>query len=291
MKDIEIKKFIKIVISIVLSFCIIAGLVLWFVINKQPDQVNSQPNINQNVNNTDIQPVVDNNEGINVVSSDNNDVSNQVQGCINTMNINAMVKIQKYSLLTNGLYDSKKINKFIVKNIEQFFPVNCTKIDYKADDIDKDGINEVALMYETSKQNDRYLMVATLRWKDGAFYKDIDVDLRKNDYNFNTNEIVVGDVITGGNPEFIFIQEEPKGLKPSRAKIMIMTSREFSDFDTIDSSYEIEFKDYDSDGQLELYTSLIAVDGNKHMSWKKWNGKDFLEYDSKIEPIAVENNY
>jgi len=291
MKKIEIKKFITIVLSIVLSFSIIAGLVLWFVINKQPEQMNSQAKVNQNKNDTNNQTVVNNADGTDAVSSDNNDVNNQIQGGINIKNINAMVKIQKYSLLTNGLYEPTKINKFIVKNIEQFLPVNCTKIDYKTDDIDKDGINEVAMMYETSNQNDRYLMIVTLRWKDGVFYKDVDTELRKNDYNFNTNEIVVGDIITGGNPEFIFIQKDPQGLKPSRAKIIIMTSREFSDFDTIDSSYELEFKDYDSDGQLELYTSLIAVDGNKHMSWKKWDGKDFSEYDSKIEPIVVEGNY
>ncbi|MGE5473059.1 MAG: hypothetical protein ACM3UU_02430 [Ignavibacteriales bacterium] len=292
MKNIEIKKFIMIVTSIVLGFCLIAGIVLWIFIAKQPDQINNQANTNQNGNTAGA--ATNNLPADNVKTDDTNiaiDSNAQIQGGINAKNINALVKIQRYSLLTDGLYDAKKVNSFIAKNIEQFFPANCTKVDYKLYDLNNDGFNEAALMYEMSNQSDRYLMIATLRWKDGAFYKDVDAELRKNDYNFNTNEIVAGDIIQGGNPEFILIQKDPQGIKSSRAKIIILTTRGFSEFYTVDSTFELEVKDYDNDGLLELYTSLIAGDGNKHMSWKKWAGKDFIEYENKIEPFTTNSEY
>ncbi|MGE5329862.1 MAG: hypothetical protein ACM3KR_10190 [Deltaproteobacteria bacterium] len=296
MKNIEIKKFIIIVTSVVLSFCLVAGIILWTLISKQPPkQINLQADIKvpQNASENNGSTEKDNG-GIKqgtqdaYLSSDNVDNNALNQGVINVKNINSLVKTKKYSLLKNGSFDSNKVNNFIDKNIEQFFSANCTNIDYKTTDINNDGVNEVALMYEMSKQSDRYLMIATLRWKDGMFYKDIDEELKKNDYNFNTNEIVIGDVISGGNPEFVFIQKDPQGIKQSKAKIIVILSRGFSDFYTVNSSYELEVKDYDSDGTLELYTSLIASDGNKHMLWKKWNGKEFIEYDSGIEVGAPE---
>lgn len=292
MKNIEIKKFIIIVTSVVFGFCIIAGIALWVIISKQTGQGNNKPVVNQQENtipeNTSTLPsdTINNNQTDMVI-----DNSPQIQGGINIKNINALVKIKKYALLTNGYYDANKVNSFIEKNIEQFFPANCTKVDYKLFDVDNDKINEAALMYEMSNQNDRYLMAATLRWKDGAFYKDVDTVLRENDYNFNTNEIVAGDIIQGGNSEFVFIQRDPQGLKPSRAKIFIMTARGFSDFNTVDSTFELEVKDYDDDGQLELYTSLITGDGNKHMAWKKWNGREFIEYETKVEPLTTNSGY
>jgi len=295
MKNIEMKKFIMIVTSVVLSFCLIAGIALWVIISKQPPAPgNNQPIVNQaqnaQDNNLNVQPS-DNNAKDVPLPNNNSNENELIQGVINVKNINSMVNIKKYSLLTNGSFSSKKVNNFIDKNIEQFFPVNCTKVAYKITDIDNDGVNEAALMYEISNQNDRYLMIATLRWKDGMFYKDVDTDLKKNDYNFNTNEIVVGDIITGGNPEVIFIQKDPQGVKQSKAKIVILLNRGFSDFYTIDSSYEIEVSDYDSDDKPELYTSLIDGDGNKHMSWKKWNGKEFIEYETQVEPLATNSSY
>lgn len=292
MKNIEIKKFVILVLSIVVVFCVIAGIiVVRFMAPKPPVENQNSNTLYNGETNTGKLDNSQTKDDTQTQGQDTNEaVKNESIGAINIKNINALVKIEKYSMLTNGEFDSKKVNRFIDNNKDRFIPINCTKIAFKADDLDNDGINELGIIYEMSKGERRYLMSSTLRWKTDGFIKDVDVMLKENDYNFDTNEIIAGDIIPGGSSEFIFIQKDPEGLKVATAKIMVLLPKGFVDYYTIVSPYEIEVQDFDNDGSKELYTSAIGSDGMVHKSWKKWNDSDFQEYDSRVDSLISDSS-
>ena len=291
MKSIQIKRFLVIVASIVLLFCLFGGLGLWFFLKSIDNtQQGDIGNITTLPNNSQTNSGIPNND-ISQNSGDNQGLSTDIQDAskyISTNGINAKVKEQKYSLLTDGSLDKNKINIFMNDNINMLVPRDCPIISYKLADLDNDGVNEIGLMYEKIKDSDRYLMIGTLRWKSDQLIKDIEAEFKKNDYNVESTEIVAGDIITGANSEFIFLQKDDGKTMGSRVKVTILFSRGFSDFYTQDSGYEIEVKDFDSDGKLEIYTSEMAGQSLKRMFWSKWDGKKFYVYNSVEQPIVDE---
>lgn len=291
MKSIQIKRFLIMVASIVLLFCLFGGLGLWFFL-KSIDNT-QQGNIGNNAtlpNNSQIKPGTPNNN-IGPNSGDNQGLSADIQDTnkyISTNGINAKVKAQKYALLTNGSLDKNKLNNFMYDNINMLVPGDCPIISYKLADLDNDGVDEIGLIYEKIKDSDRYLMLGTLRWKNDQLIKDVEAELKKNDYNSESTEIIAGDIITGANSEFIFLQKGDGKTIGSRVKVAILFSRGFSDFYTQDAGYEIEVKDFDSDGKLEIYTSEMDGNSLKRMFWSKWDGKKFYVYNSTEQPIVNE---
>lgn len=289
MKNIDIKKFAIIVISTVLTFSLAAGIGLWILARSQTQKAGADSETatgliqNDKINTNQDKQTNTTNET--VQSSNQNTVYSEVEGDVTVTNINTLISTQKYTLMVDGAYDGNRLANFLNLNISKFLPEGSALITYNLADLNKDGISEVAILYEKTRDGSKYLMAAALRWEDSGFVKNIDTVLKKDSYNPDTNEITAGDIITGGNNEFVFLQKDLEGTKGSRIMVAVMLQRGFSEFYTEDSGFELEVQDYDDDGRLEIYKSVIAGDGTKYMTWSKWNGKDFIEYKNQSQPI------
>jgi hypothetical protein len=201
----------------------------------------------------------------------------EITGNVSVNVISALVHSQKYRLLVDGMYNPKRINDFINNNINRFLPANDIIIAQRAVDLDNDGIKEVGLMYEKNVNPDKYLMFAVLKWKDGQFVKDIDEPLRKNDFTKSNNQIASGDIITGDNQEFCFIQRDISGNIGSKIQIVKLLPTGFYDFITLDAYSDIQVKDVDSDGKSELQMTKLNEDGSLGYEIQKWNGQEFVK--------------
>ena len=273
---INLRKFFMIVFCIVISFCIVAGLVVWFWLkdSKQGLQTltlqTAIPSLSVEKNN--------------LRANTNDDLANklnqvQMNGQLNVKQINNIIREQKYTLMAKGIFNKDRVNRFLNNNISMLISTDCSMISYKLVDLNNDGFDEIGIMYEKSVGPNSYLMVSALRWSEGEVVKDIDTEMRVNDYDNNV-EIAAGDIITGGNAEFSFIQKDSMAKKGSKIKIALLLNEGFKEFFNLDVAYEIEVGDFDGDGGLELYTSNISADGTKNMSWSKWKGASFVEYQS-----------
>jgi hypothetical protein len=284
MNKINLRKYIIIVFCVVITFCFVAGIAAWVLlkdsnsgfvesVNKtDKSNVSNQGEVSMPAKNNDLQ--VNNNDAFT-----NKSTTAKINGQINVKQINNFIKEQKYTLMVKGIFDKGKVNKFLNNNISSLISNDCSMISYKLVDLNNDGFDEIGIMYEKSVGSNSYLMVSALRWVEGQVIKDIDTEMRVNDYDNNV-EIAAGDIITGGNAEFSFIQKDSTGKKGSKIKIALLLNEGFKEFINLDAVYEIEVGDFDGDGGLELYTSNISADGTKNMSWSKWKGTRFVEYQS-----------
>jgi hypothetical protein len=289
MNKINFKKLFTIVLTTVFVFCIIAGLVSWLLLkNVQKDTMNNDANI---LGDDELAALGNLNE-----PGKNNDTQKQtdvikgsIEGQISVRQINNMIYQQKYTLMKSGIYNKQKVNNFLKENISSIIPYGCYIVAYKLEDLDSDGFYEVAVMYEKRVNQNSYLMVSALRWKDGQIVKDYDETMRVNDYDNNV-EIIAGDIIPGNNAEFSFIQKDITGKNGSKLKILELYPDGFRKVSDIDAGYEIEIQDYDGDGGLELYTSSISAAGVKNMTWSKWVSTDFVGYQTTQEMPENQNN-
>lgn len=274
MRKINMGKYFLITSCLVISFCIVGGGIAWLIIlGSGNNAANQKPATTFEANK--LKPVA---------NTDANQ-EKKLAGQINVKQINNIIKEERYTLMIGTKYSKDKINKFLDKNIGLLIPDDCSMISYKFSDLNKDGFNEIGIMYEKKVNSDSFLMVSTLRWVKDKIIKDIDAVMRVNDYDNNV-EIVTGDIIPGGNPEFSFIQRDTTGKYGSRLKIALLFPKGgFKDFANINAGSEIEVNDFNGDGEFELYTSKISADGTKSLSWCKWEGGSFVEYQSNWQPM------
>ncbi len=287
MKNIEPRKFFIIVMSTVISFCIILAIILVFLLNNQGEKLqnyNASPTANQLPDGQAGSAKDSDDSGGLSVSGPSNQTEvptlSNIVGEVDVRSINAVLSAQKYTLINDGVLNWEKVAGFIDNNINLFVPGSCTIVSYCMDDLNNDGTRELGIMYEKPEGDQKYLMFSAIRYENGKFIKDIDSVLKQDGYSVQLSEVVSGDIITGGNKEFSFLQKDPEGTGTSMIKVLVMVGRSFSEFYTRDSGPELEVKDFDHDGRMELYTSSISED-IIHRSWYKWNGKQFVEYHSE----------
>ncbi len=289
MKNVEPRKFIIIVLSTVISFCIILGIFLAYFLNRPERQVESNQNNPSYTagQSSDMHPHPEDSSSLtagHLLNQTGVPTPSNIVGEVDVRSINAVLSAQKYTLMNDGVLNWEKVAEFVDNNINLFVPGSCTIVSHCMDDLNNDGTRELGIMYEKADQDNRYLMISALRYEDSKFIKDIDTVLRQDGYSIQSSEVVAGDIITGGNKEFSFIQRDPGGSRASRLKVMVLVGRGFSEFYTQDAGPELEVKDFDDDGRMELYTSSIS-ENVMYKSWHKWNGKQFVEYYSeKISP-------
>lgn len=291
MKGIDIKRFARIVGIVVISFSIVIGILMWILIRIQSPEVSNQSKEGHEAQQNSQQPEQAGQQpsrGVGAVGvPGQTEPQTEVTGDVNTKNINIRVRAQKYTLMSNGSFDPGKINEFMVHNASSLILKAGSMVAvHKLADVDGDGVYEIALMYERTDQSDRYLMVSIVRWRNNEFVKEIDTVFKKNDYVYDTNEVVTGDIIPGGKQEIAFLQKDLTGYKGSRIKIFSPGTEGFTESYMQDTVQELEARDIDGDGIVELYTSVADTNGSKHYFWSRWENNTFKVIQVSDQPMS-----